>query len=188
MGHRLFFLDSRIHLLFIGVITTPVIAFQRTVTVQILSIIAHFTLLVFFYIMCVCVCVCVYIYIPFFFHFRATSTACGSSQAGTESELQLTAYATATASWIQAISLTCAAACSNTGYLTHWGRPGIELTSLWTQCCVLKPLSHSRNFSYFLLWKSICIVKNLILVVKLGGFYLCILRGFPSKMELEDMK
>ena len=71
------------------------------------------------YYVCVCVCVCVYIYIHFFFLFRATSAACGSSQAGTESELQLTVYATATASWIQAISLTCAAACSNTGYLTH---------------------------------------------------------------------
>ena len=51
-----------------------------------------------------------------FFLFRATPAAYGSSQARV---------------WIGATTTTCTTACSNTGSLTHWARPGIEPTSSW---------------------------------------------------------
>ena len=48
---------------------------------------------------------------------------------------------------IQSTSATCAVACSNTGYLTHWARPGITPASSRRQHWVLNPLSLSENFS-----------------------------------------
>ena len=49
---------------------------------------------------------------------------------------------------IQAPSVTCIAAFSNTGSLTHWARPGIKPASSWRQHHVLNPLSHSGNSTY----------------------------------------
>ena len=46
---------------------------------------------------------------------------------------------------IQATSMTYAVACSNTGSLTHWARPGSEPTSSWGQCWVLNLPSHNGN-------------------------------------------
>ena len=54
--------------------------------------------------------------ILFFFFFRAVPAAYGSSWARVELELQLPAYTTAL---------------SNTRYLIHWARPGIEPASSW---------------------------------------------------------
>ena len=68
---------------------------------------------------------------------------------GVESELQLPAYTIAPATPDPATSVTCTAACSNTGSLTHSARPGIESTFLWTQGLVLNPLSHNRNYPIF---------------------------------------
>ena len=45
--------------------------------------------------------------------------------------------------WIQAPSVTYAAACGNTGSFTHWARPGIKPTSSWTLCLVLNPLNYN---------------------------------------------
>ena len=50
---------------------------------------------------------------------------------GTESELQLPAYAAATGTPDPNPSATYTRACGNTGSLTHWAGPGIELVSLW---------------------------------------------------------
>ena len=47
--------------------------------------------------------------------------------------------------WIWAASVTYPAACSNTGTLTHWVRPGIEPASLQRQHWVLNLLSHNWN-------------------------------------------
>ena len=55
---------------------------------------------------------------------------------GIESELQLPAYTTATACWIWATSVTYAAAHSNAWSLTHWVRPGIELTEFVTHWAI----------------------------------------------------
>ena len=51
--------------------------------------------------------------------------------------------------WILAASVTYAAACSNTGSLTHWRRPGIKPTSSWILCWALNPLCHSGNALIF---------------------------------------
>ena len=67
--------------------------------------------------------------------------------------------------WIWAASVTYPAACSNTGTLTHWVRPGIEPASLQRQHWVLNLLSHNWNsflthfligFLYWVLW-PLCI-------------------------------
>ena len=50
---------------------------------------------------------------------------------GVELELQVPAYITATASGIQVKFVTYTTAHGNAGSLTHWARPGIELTSSW---------------------------------------------------------
>ena len=50
---------------------------------------------------------------------------------GVKSELQLPATTTATAILDSSPSSTYTAAQGNAGSLTHWARPGIELTSLW---------------------------------------------------------
>ena len=46
---------------------------------------------------------------------------------------------------IWATSVTYATACSNTGSLTNWARPGIKTISSWSLCGVLNPLSSNRN-------------------------------------------
>ena len=66
----------------------------------------------------------------FYFLFMATPAAYGNSQLGIQSELQLLAYATA---------------CGSARYLTHWARPGIELTSSLRLCWVLNPLNHNGS-------------------------------------------
>ena len=87
---------------------------------------------------------------------------------GVQSELQLQAYATATQCWIWAASATHAAACSNARSLTHWMRPGIELTSSQWLCRVLNPLNHNRNslslhFLNFLIYVTIERAKLIIM-------------------------
>ena len=84
----------------------------------------------------------------FFFLFTATHSAYISSWAMG----RITASAPAPSHnhsrdlWgIWAASVTYAAACSNTGSLTHWVKPEIEPTSSGTLCQVLSPLSHGRN-------------------------------------------
>ena len=87
---------------------------------------------------------------------------------GIKSEPQLLATATATATATLDLHhiRTYAAACSNTGSLTHWARPGIEPTSSQRLCWVLSLLSHSGNsiplFSV--------IAQNLFLSQKLSQF------------------
>ena len=46
---------------------------------------------------------------------------------------------------IWAASVTYNTACGSAKSLTHWVRPGIELTSLWILCWVLNWLGHNRN-------------------------------------------
>ena len=48
---------------------------------------------------------------------------------------------------IQTTSLTCATACGNARFLTHWSRPGIKTLILMDTSCVLNLLSHNRNSS-----------------------------------------
>ena len=70
----------------------------------------------------------------------------GSSWPGVESELQLQSIP-----WphrIRATSATCAAACGNSGSLTHWTRPGMELASSQRQHRILNPLNHNGNFPF----------------------------------------
>ena len=64
---------------------------------------------------------------------------------GVESELQLQFIPQPQQYWIQATSVTCAAACSNTRSFTHWERPGSQSASSRTLCQVLNPLSHNGN-------------------------------------------
>ena len=66
-------------------------------------------------------------------------------------ELQLPAYTTA----IATLDPSCFcdlhhAAHDNAGSLTHWARPGIELTSSRTLCQFLNPRSHSGNSHHIL--------------------------------------
>ena len=58
-------------------------------------------------------------------------------------------------------SKTYARACSNTGSLTHWARPGIEPESLRTLCQVLKPLNYSGNSTIIIF---LCVDCQVILV------------------------
>ena len=56
---------------------------------------------------------------------------------------------------IQAASATYAAACGNSGSLTHWARPGIDPASSWTLCQIPNLLSHNGNY-----WRYFLIVAN----------------------------
>ena len=56
---------------------------------------------------------------------------------GVESELQLRPTPQQQQHRNQAVSVTYATACGNIRSLTHWVRPGIELTSSWMLCGVL---------------------------------------------------
>ena len=99
-----------------------------------------------------------------FFLFRTASLAYGSSQArgwiGAAAaglccrcwpmpQLQQCQIWAATSE--PATSSTCTTACGNSGYLTNWVRPGIEFTSSWILCWILKLLSCNRSsdFSFF---------------------------------------
>ena len=64
---------------------------------------------------------------------------------GVESELQPPAYATRQHGGIGVTSTTYAAACGNTGYLTHQEGPGVEPASSRRLLRVLNPLSHHGN-------------------------------------------
>jgi len=66
---------------------------------------------------------------------------------GVKLELQLRTTSQPQQCWIWATSVTYSicGSCSNTGSLTHWARPGIELASSQILCQVLNPLSHNRN-------------------------------------------
>ena len=64
---------------------------------------------------------------------------------GVELELQLRPTPQPQQCWIWAASATYAAACSNTGSLTHWVRPGIKPTSSWRLRWVLNLLSLNGN-------------------------------------------
>ena len=81
------------------------------------------------------------------FLFGATLSAYGSSQARDQIGAAAWAYTTATATpYPSCVCDLCIMAGSNSGSLTHWARPRIEPTSLWTLCQVLNPLSHNGNF------------------------------------------
>ena len=64
---------------------------------------------------------------------------------GVEAELQPRPTPQPRQHWIQAASVTYAAACSNTRSLAHWARSGIELVSPQRWCRILNLLSHNRN-------------------------------------------
>ena len=71
---------------------------------------------------------------------------------GVELELQLLACLTATAMPDPAASATYITAHSNTGYLTHWARPGIEPASSWILVRLISavPQWGTCLFSFFL--------------------------------------
>ena len=85
----------------------------------------------------------------FFFFFHAVPATYRSSQTMVRLELQLWSIPQPWQHRIQATSATHATACGNTTSLTHWARPGIELTPSWTLCQVFYPLIHNRNSSWF---------------------------------------
>ena len=64
-----------------------------------------------------------YLFIYLFIYF-ATLATCGSSWAWDWSEMQLRSIPQPQQQWICTTSETSAAACGNTGSLTHWSRPG----------------------------------------------------------------
>ena len=68
---------------------------------------------------------------------------------GVKLELQLRPRSQPQQHWIQAPSITYAAACGNTRPLTHRARPGIEPISSQRQCWVLNLLSHNGNYCIF---------------------------------------
>ena len=72
--------------------------------------------------LCVCMCVCVYNFFFFFFFLGPHLRHMGVPQLGVKSEQQCQ---------IWAMTATYTTAHGNIGYLTHWGRPGIELATSW---------------------------------------------------------
>ena len=66
---------------------------------------------------------------------------------GVKSEPQLRPIPEPWQHWIWAASETYAAACRNTGSLTHWARPGIKPTSPQSHVQVLNPLNHNGKSS-----------------------------------------
>ena len=82
---------------------------------------------------------------------------------GVKLKLQLRATPQPQQHWIQATSATYVKACSNTGSLTHWARPGVKPTSLQRPCGVLNPLSHNGH-SFLLINVSFQILKKFLLL------------------------
>jgi len=74
--------------------------------------------------------VCWKFFVCLFLLFTTTPVAYGSPKLGAKSELQLLPQPQQRQ--IQAMSVTYTTAHDSARYLTHWVRPGIEATSLWT--------------------------------------------------------
>lgn len=93
------------------------------------------------------ICMYVYIFYPLYLWDIEVPTLGFKS----ELKLQLQPSPQPQGCQIPATSATCAAACGNTGSLTHWAMPGIEPASSWTLCLVLSSLSHNSNSQNFFL-------------------------------------
>ena len=76
----------------------------------------------------------------------APTESYGSSQARCQIGVAAAAYTLATSMSDPSCICDLHLACSNTGSLTHWARPGIEPTSSQVQHQLFNPLSHNRNF------------------------------------------
>ena len=82
-----------------------------------------------------------------FFLLLAAPVAYGCSGLGVKLELLLGPTPQPRQRWIWAAPVTYTTVCSNTGSLTHWARPRIELTSSQRLGWVPNSLSHNRNSS-----------------------------------------
>jgi len=113
---------------------------------------------------------------------------------GVKLELQLLAYATAKHCPIRAASATYTTAHSNAGFLSHWVRPEVELSSLWVlvrfiTCWAIKETpSHEGNScegSFWLLFidpvPESQLQGNLILLLELQCWLVFSLAVWPHK-------
>ena len=112
-----------------------------------------------------------------FFLFTDASVVYGSSWARGRIRAATAAYTTTMQYWIRVTYATYAAACGNTGSLTHWVRPGIKPTSSQRQCQVLNSLSHNRNsIIQFLRAQHPCFSRT---------FFVSSYPGFPKRLSHE---
>jgi len=80
------------------------------------------------------------------FYFNGCPRSIWSSQVRGRIRARTSSLHHSHSNWIRAALVTYTTAHGNAASLTHWTRPGIEPAYTWTLCCVLNPLSHSRNF------------------------------------------